>query len=40
MAADDTDIKGTDNKLDFWLLTYFVVITKVVIETFTAQCDF
>ena len=32
MAPEDTDIKGTDNKLDFWLLTYSVVITEVVIK--------
>ena len=32
MAAEDTDIKRTDNKLDFWLLTYSMVITEVVIK--------
>ena len=32
MAAEGRDIKGTDNKLDFWLLTYSVVITEVVIK--------
>ena len=32
MASEDTGMKGTDNKLDFWLLTYSVVITEVVIK--------
>ena len=32
MASEDTGMKGTDNKLDFWLPTYSVVITEVVIK--------